>query len=521
MDEAEFLTKVAEQAELGSLIGRIPELPEHAQRELYSLIERIEVADNRRKSQTEFIHFVKKLWPSFIEGRHHKIMAKAFERVAKGELKRVIISMPPRHTKSEFSSRFLPAWFLGQYPDKKVIQTSHTAELAVHFGRQVRNLVASQEYQSIFPGVSLAADAKASGHWATNKGGEYFAIGVGGAIAGKGADLLIIDDPHSEQEAQLAAFKPEIFDAAYEWYTSGPRQRFQPGAAVVVVMTRWGQRDLVGQLLKKQAQKGLDDEWEVIELPAILPSGNALWPEFWPLEELLKVKADIPIAKWNAQYMQEPTSEEGAIVKREWWQTWPSEKPPENIEFIIQTWDTAFTKTARSNYSACTTWGIFKHELTAGGKLVNAIILLDAYKDKLEFPELKQQAYRLYKHWKPDAFIVEARVTGVPLIFELRNMGIPVSEFTPARGARNVSNDKIARLNSVADIFRSKLVFRPELPWADEVVEEVASFPFAENDDITDTVIMAMMRYRQGGFIRLDVDEEEQENLKKKRRAFY
>lgn len=520
MEEAELLTRIADQAELESLVARIPELPEDQQRELFDLLQRIEKADSRKKSQTDFLAFVNKVWPQFIHGRHHKIMARAFERIASGKLKRVIISMPPRHTKSQFASWLLPAWFLGQFPDKKIIQTSHTAELAVHFGRQVRNLVASQEYQDIFPGVALAADAKASGHWSTNKNGEYFAIGVGGAIAGKGADLFIIDDPHSEQEAQLAAFKPEIFDNVYEWYTSGPRQRLQPGAAVVVVMTRWGQRDLVGNLLKKAAQKGEQDEWEVIELPAILPSGNALWPEYWSLEELLKVKADIPVSKWNAQYMQNPTSEEGAIVKREWWQMWPSEKPPQNIEFIIQTWDTAFSKSAKSNYSACSTWGIFKHEMTPGARAQNCIILLDAYKEKLEFPELKQKAFQLYKHWKPDAFIVEARVTGVPLIFELRNMGIPVSEFMPARGPRGVSNDKIARLNSVSDIFRSRLVFRPDTTWADEVVEELASFPFAESDDITDTVIMALMRYRQGGFVRLDVDEEEAEE-KKKRRVYY
>lgn len=519
MDEAALLEKVADRAELQSLIERIPELPQHAQAELYALIEKIDSAADRKRSNTDFLYYVKKLWPGFVEGRHHKIMARAFERVVTGKSKRVIISMPPRHTKSEFSSRFFPAWFLGQYPDKKVIQTSHTADLAVHFGRQVRNLVGSEEYQKIFPGVALAADAKAAGHWSTNKGGEYFAIGVGGAIAGKGADLFIIDDPHSEQEAQLAAFKPEVFDAAYEWYTSGPRQRFQPGAAVVVVMTRWGQRDLVGQLLKKAAQNGEQDEWEVIELPAILPSGNSLWPEYWPLEELLKVKADIPLAKWNAQYMQNPTAEEGAIVKREWWKRWPSEKPPA-VEFMIQTWDTAFTKTAKSNYSACTTWGIFKHQ-TDTGKTQNAIILLDAYKEKLEFPELKQRAFELYKHWKPDAFIVEAKVTGVPLIFELRNMGIPVAEFMPVRGARGVSNDKIARLNSVSDIFRSGLVWCPDAPWADEVVEELAQFPRGESDDITDTVIMALMRYRQGGFIRLDVDEEDEDKKVVRKRAFY
>lgn len=502
-----------------TLISRIPELPISAQRELYSLIKQLESADERVRSQEEFLFFTRKMWPGFVGGRHHKIVARAFERVLKGELKRVVISMPPRHTKSQFASWLLPAWFLGRNPNLKVIQTSHTAELAVHFGKQVRNLVGSEEYQKVFPGVSLASDSKAAGHWMTNKGGEYFAIGVGGNIAGKGADLFIIDDPHSEQEAVLAAFKPEIFDAVYDWYTSGPRQRLQPKGAVVVVMTRWGHRDLVGQLLKKSAQKGDEDEWEVIELPAILPSGNPLWPEYWPLEELERVKADIPIAKWNAQYQQNPTAEEGAIVKREWWQLWTGEKPPE-CKFIIQTWDTAFTKTAKSNYSACTTWGIFDVPVPSG-KVDSNIILLDAYKEKLEFPELKAKAHEHWKYWKPDAFIVEARVTGVPLIFELRNMGIPVEEFASVRGTKFAPNDKIARLNSVSDIFRSKKVWRPDLPWAEEVVEEVAQFPRGEYDDITDTVIMALMRYRRGGFIRLDSDEDDEPEKRKRRRAAF
>jgi hypothetical protein len=187
------------------------------------------VVKERENAKNNFMHFVNKVWPSFIEGAHHKRMARAFEKVASGKLKRLIINMPPRHTKSEFASYLLPAWFLGKYPHKKVIQTSHTAELAVGFGRKVRNLVDQEIYTSIFPGVGLQADSKAAGRWATNAGGDYFAIGVGGAVTGKGADLLIIDDPHSEQEAALAEINPEIYDKTYEWYTSGPRQRLQPG----------------------------------------------------------------------------------------------------------------------------------------------------------------------------------------------------------------------------------------------------------------------------------------------------
>jgi len=262
-------------------------------------------------------------------------MADAFERVARGECKRLIVNMPPRHTKSEFASYLLPAWFLGKFPHKKVIQTSHTAELAVGFGRKVRNLVDSEVYSRIFPGVSLQTDSKAAGRWNTNKGGDYFAIGVGGAVTGKGADILIIDDPHSEQEAALAQVNPDIYDKVYEWYTSGPRQRLQPGGAIVIVMTRWSLRDLTGQVIKSSASRG-GDEWEVIEFPAILPSGNPLWPEFWSISELEKLRTELPNSKWQAQYQQQPTSDGAAIVKREWWRVWQEERPPQ-CDYILQT----------------------------------------------------------------------------------------------------------------------------------------------------------------------------------------
>ena len=311
----------------------------------------------REECEQDFLSFVETVWPEFIPGRHHAKMAQAFEDVASGKLKRLIINMPPRHTKSEFASYLLPSWFLGKFPKKKVIQTSHTAELAVGFGRKVRNLVDSDKYKRLFPAVELQSDSKAAGRWNTNFGGDYFAIGVGGAVTGKGADVLIIDDPHSEQEAAIAAFNPEVYDKVYEWYTSGPRQRLQPGGAIVIVMTRWSLRDLTAQVLKASAKRD-SDEWRVIEFPAILDSGRPLWPEFWKIEELEALRNELPNGKWMAQYMQQPTSEVSAIIKREWWQIWEHDDPP-MCEFTIQSWDTAFLKTERSDYSACTTWGVF------------------------------------------------------------------------------------------------------------------------------------------------------------------
>jgi predicted phage terminase large subunit-like protein len=491
------------QNEVQALLKNLHSLSDADLRDLFTKLDSYEQVKEREDAANNFMHFVKKVWPHFIEGAHHKRMARAFERVARGELKRLIINMPPRHTKSEFASYLLPAWFLGNYPSKKVIQTSHTAELAVGFGRKVRNLVDQEVYTSVFPGVGLQADSKAAGRWATNAGGDYFAIGVGGAVTGKGADLLIIDDPHSEQEAALAEVNPEIYDKTYEWYTSGPRQRLQPGGAIIIVMTRWSKRDLTGQVLKAEAQRG-GEGWEVIEFPALLPSGNPLWPEFWSLKELEALKLELPNSKWQAQYQQSPTSEVSAIVKREWWQIWEKEDPP-HCDFILQAWDTAFEKSNRADYSACTTWGVFYKDNPDTGRTETNIILLNAFRDRIEFPELKRRALEQMKEWDPDSVIIEKKASGAPLIYELRAMGVPVQEFTPSKG-----NDKISRLNAVSDLFASGYVWAPNTQWAEEVIDEVASFPAGEHDDYVDSVSLALMRFRKGGYIRSALDEEDE-----------
>ena len=494
---------------------KISSLPSDKKQEIIALLNELEEAKDKEQSKDDFLTFVKRMWPAFISGRHHKTMANAFERVASGELKRLIINMPPRHTKSEFASYLFPAWFLGKYPEKKIIQTAHTAELAVGFGRKVRNLINQEDFQNVFSGISLSADSKAAGRWNTNRNGDYFAIGVGGAVTGKGADVLIIDDPHSEQEAALGAYNPEVYDKVYEWYTSGPRQRLQPGGAIIIVMTRWSTRDLTGQIIKSATQREGADEWEVIELPAIMPSGDPLWPEFWPLEQLNSLKAELPISKWSAQYQQDPTSEEGALIKREWWQEWDKDSPPP-FEAIIQSWDTAFLKTQRADYSACTTWGVFYFPNEDGVNQPN-LILLDAYKEKLEFPELKRAAYDKYWEYEPDQMIVEAKAAGSPLIFELRAMGIPVTEFTPSRG-----QDKIARVNAVTDLFASGVIWCPPTRWAEEVVEECAAFPSGEHDDLVDSTTQALLRFRQGGWIRSAMDDwDDEEPIYKGRVEYY
>jgi len=481
MDEAldiatEFLTD-AELESLGKHLDKYKEL------------------HDREELQTSFLDFVRHVWPSFIAGSHHKIFGEKLERVARGELKRLIVNMPPRHTKSEFASYLFPAWVMGQKPETKIIQATHTAELAVGFGRKVKNLLDSEIYRDVFPDIQLARDAKASGRWSTDMGGEYYAVGVGGALAGRGADLCIIDDPVSEQDA----LSPAALDNIYEWYTSGPRQRLQPGGAIIIVMTRWSIRDLTAKVLQKQAEGGAD-QWEVVEFPAIFPdTDNVLWPEFWSRDELEGVRASIPVAKWNAQYLQNPTAEEGAIIKREWWNVWDHDDPPV-VDYVIQSYDTAFTKSERADYSAITTWGVFYPD--EGDEA--AIILLDSEKGRWEFPELKDAAMRLYEEFEPDMVLIEQKASGTPLTQDLRKMGIPVSGFTPGRGA-----DKFSRMNACAPVFESGMVWCPETRWAEEVIEECASFPNGEHDDLADSMTQAILRFRQGSFIRTRSDYED------------
>ena len=452
----------------------------------------IAMHDDSAKAQDSFLHFVRIVWPDFIGGYHSTIMAKKFEEIANGTLKRLIINMPPRHGKSEFSSFLFPAWLMGKKPKTKIIQATHTAELSYRFGRKMRNLMNDEEYRKIFKDVSLRADSKASGRWDTNHGGEYFGAGTGGAITGRGADLLIIDDPHSEQNLTETSF-----DNAFEWYMSGPRQRLQPGGAIVVIMTRWSERDLTARLMRQQAEAKAD-QWEVIEFPAIMPSGKPIWPEYWDKEELEKIKANLPTMSWEAQYQQNPTSEEGAIIKREWWKKWTKEKIPELVH-VIQSYDTAYSKKETADFSAISTWGIFQ---TANYK--DNIILLDCQKDRWEFPQLKKIAFEQYKYWDPDTIVVEAKASGMPLIQELRQKGIPVMSYSPSKG-----HDKMTRVNSIAPVFESGMVWAPDKKFAEEMIEECAAFPYGEHDDLVDSMTQAIMRYRQGNFVSLKDDYED------------
>ena len=473
----------------------------------------LEKKENRvslKSAKENPIDFARRVYPGFKVGPHHKKLAKIFQDVLAGRKKRVIINIAPRMGKSEFSSYLFPAFYLGQDPSKKIIMATHTAGLSEDFGRRVRNLIESEEYREVFPNTVVADDQKAAGKWSTGAGGQYYAVGVGGALAGRGADLFVIDDPHSEQD--IKANSRATFDNAWSWFQTGPLQRLMPNGAIIVIMTRWSLIDLTGRLVDFTIKNPDSEPWEVIQLPAILPSGKSLWPEQWPLEQLEAKKLQMDPRYWSAQYMQQPTADVAAMIKRGDWRIWEADEPP-HCEYVIQSWDTAHETKTTSDYSACTTWGVWYNEEEDNSP---NLILLDAFKDRLTFPELKATALKHYKEWEPDACIIEKKAAGGPLIQEMRRMGIPIQEFTPSRG-----NDKIARVNAVSDLFASGKVWAPDRRWARDVIEEIAAFPVGEHDDFVDTTTQALLRYRQGGFINLDTDEADDLLYKYRRKAAY
>ena len=492
-------------------------LPTMSIKDKMELLDDLELRESRARlaaAQDNMLGFASAVYPGFKIGPHHRKLAKIFTDVIEGRKKRVIINIAPRMGKSEFSSYLFPAYFLGKYPHKKIIMGTHTAGLSEDFGRRIRNLLDTEEYREIFPQTFVADDQKAAGKWSTGAGGQYYAAGVGGALAGRGADLFVIDDPHSEQDVKTNSRL--AFDTAWSWFQTGPLQRLMPGGAIIVIMTRWSLLDLTGRLIAYQAKNPEAEPWEIVELPAILhedtDNEKSLWPEQWPLATLKSTKAALDPKYWNAQYMQQPTAENSAIVSRKMWRIWEGDEPP-RCDYVIQSWDTAFEVKNNSDYSACTTWGVFYNEEEND---TPQVILLDAFKDRMTFPDLKATALKHWKEWEPDAFIVEKKAAGAPLIQELRNMGIPVQEFSPSRG-----NDKLVRLNAVADLFSSGKVWAPDTRWAREVIEEMAAFPVGEHDDFVDTTTQALLRFRQGGFISLDTDERDDRIYQARRAAYY
>lgn len=500
--------KIVEQ-----MLARLGTMPAHEKLALLEDLEKLEEQRSLQECRDDFLAFCHKVYPQFKEGPHHRHMKPLLHDILEGKKTRLTVSMAPRFGKSITIAFLFVAWYLGHNPTHHIMMVTHTATLSAGFGRQIRNLLDSQLYKDIFPGTVVSRDKTAADDWTTTAGGKYLAIGIGANVAGHGAHLLIADDLVSEQS--VLANPDTVFDGAWEYMQVGPMQRLMPGGRIVMIGTRWGVKDPIGRALQWAQNNPLSTQWTEVRFPAIMPSGKSLWPEQWPIEQLVAKKEGMYPQFWMAQYMQEPSNDEGAVIKREWWRKWEAEKAP-TCEFIIMALDAAAEITNRSDCTAITTWGVFRSERVTQDAA--HIILLDCINERMEFPKLKDVALEQWKKWDPDAFIVEKKSNGAALYQELRRIGIPVSEFMPTRA----SGDKYARLNAVADIFRSGMVWYPVAhKWAEEVVDQVATFPYGEGDDIVDTTSMAMARFRNGGFLRLPTDEEDEIKQARRRAAYY
>jgi hypothetical protein len=401
------------EIDAATLLARLKNMSHEEMANTLALLEELESRKRIALAQMDFLAFIAAVDPAYKFGNHLKRLGGLLMQIEEGTKDRIAVSMAPRMGKSLMISIYYPAWYLGKHPDQKLILASHTADLAVDMARKVRNLMQTDEYRRIFPGVAIAADAKAAGKWNTTKGGEVYAAGVGGALAGRGANLAVVDDPHSEQD--IKAGNTNNFDVVYEWFRAGLRTRLMPGGRLCVLHTRWGQRDLIGRLVKDASMNPDADQYEVFEFPAILTTPNpaydpedaaspaelqkSLWPEQWPLESLLRTKASMPAWQWNAQYMQTPTAQEAVLIKKDYIKWWPDDTPPD-CDFIVQAWDTAMTTKDRSDYSVCQTWGVWT---TEDG--VDNVILLNSVRRKVEFPELKRIALEQVQEWERDHFI--------------------------------------------------------------------------------------------------------------------
>lgn len=519
---------MTDRTDIQRLLDNLPKMSHLDMANTLALLDELEERKRTMLAQSEFLAFIAAVDPAYKFGTHLKRLGALLTQVELGEKDRVAVSMAPRFGKSQMISIYYPAWYLGKHPDHKMIVASHTVDLAVDMARKVRNLMQTPDYKRIFPGVAIAADAKAAGKWNTTKGGEVYATGVGGALAGRGADLIVVDDPISEQD--IKSGNTTSLDGIYEWFRAGLRTRLMPGGKICILHTRWHQRDLIGRLLKDSSLNEDGDQYDMFEFPAILETPNpladvnnadfdpdapavlqkSLWPEQWSLDSLLRTKASMPSWQWNAQYQQNPTAQEAAIIKRDHIKWWPHEKPPA-VDYIVQSFDTALTTKTRSDYSVCQTWGVWKNE-----EDIDNVILLNCVVGKWEFPELKQMALQQAKDWEPDSIIVEAKASGQPLIDEMRRSGLFVQDYSPGKG-----QDKIARLNSVSDMFMSGQVWFPETGWATSVVEELLAFPSGEHDDQVDTLTLALIRIRKGGLLRLTSDHGDNSDFQAARKASY
>jgi len=487
----------------------------------------------RKYCETDFLSFVQKMAPTLVSdwktGRHIKVIANKLKDLEAGKIKRLMVFLPPRSSKSVICSKLFPAWYIGRNPEHEILTVSHSDQLSSDFGRSVRDLITTEEYQNIFTGVTLRTDVRAAGKWKTNQGGTYYAAGVRSQIAGRGAHVAILDDVMSEEDSYSEAGRKYVKD----WYPAGLRTRIMPNGSILIINTRYHYDDLCGWLLKQQQEQSEYEviPWDVVRIPAWLdeesaelldlPVGSSYFPE-WKPDEVLKIdeneiKASNGSRYWNALYMQDPTPDEGGLIKKDWLREWDHADPP-TCQFIIQTYDTAFSTKTTADYSVIQTWGIFSnYEVDYDGteEFPANLILLGNIKGRFEYPELRRMAQMLYYQHKPDVCLVEKKASGQSLIQDMRRGGLPVQDYLPDR-------DKVSRVYAASPMIESGRVWIPTgKPWADDLIQELLQFPNAAHDDQVDAMTMAIHYMKESWHLSHPEDPYWEEQPRKKKVAYW
>ena len=428
-------------------------------------------------------------------GNHIKLLCQKLQGVVDGDIKRLMVFLPPRSSKSLICSKLFPAWYIGNFSNHEIMSVSHSDQLASDFGRTVRDIVNTEKFQRIFKGVALRSDVKAAGKWKTNKNGSYYAAGVRSQVAGRGANIALLDDVMSEEDSFSQTGRKYI----KEWYPAGLRTRLMPNGAIIIINTRYHYDDLCGWLLKQEKTAEQNTySWEVISIPAWLneeaaellglPVGSSYFPE-WKSDKILKIdeeeiRASNGARYWNSLYMQDPSPDDGGIIKKKYIQWWEYDEPPE-CQFIIQTYDTAFSTSRTADFSVIQTWGIF-NDYDEDYGFSSHLILLGNTKGRYEYPELRRIAQDLYKEFRPDVCIIERKASGQSLIQDMRRAGLPVLDYLPDK-------DKIARVYASTPMMEAGRVWLPKNKiWADDLFSECMSFPNGSHDDQVDCLSMAI-----------------------------
>jgi predicted phage terminase large subunit-like protein len=434
----------------------------------------------RRRARASLIDFTTYTKPDFTVGAHHRQIADALESVERGECDRLMIFAPPRHTKSELASRRFPAWYLGRHPDKQLIAATYSGDFALDFGRDVRGIVQGEEFRALFPEVTLAADSQAANRWHTSKGGVSVYVGVGGPITGRGAHIALIDDPFKNREEADSEVRRET---VWKWYTSTLRTRLMPGGAIILILTRWHEDDLAGRLLDRQG-----DQWKVVELPAIAGENTAneraLWPEWYDLDSLKRIRADVGPRDWSALYQQRPTPDDGTFFKREWFR-WYDEPPKHLSRYVC------------SDYAVSEGGGDFTEHGAFGLDPDSNVYLLDWWSGQTTADVWIESLLDMAATHKPFAAFGESGVIRKAVEPFLIRRARERREFCRFEWISRTGNKAAMARGFQARAAMGKVYLPRNKPWVEELLRQLLTFPAGKHDDKVDVCALMGMALDQ------------------------